>query len=96
MLWNHTAYCRRCRKRVFVAPRRYSTVGDKLLVVMTFGLWKLVQWWKPRRFGLWQCDTCGSLRCVGARKVKLDADGNQIRRRKRKKRSTGSRTAQPV
>jgi hypothetical protein len=87
MMWDHTAYCRRCRTRVFVAPRRYSTIGDDLLMVFTLGLWGLVRRWKPQRFGLWQCDECGSLRCISARKVALDENGNRIRRRKRKRKA---------
>lgn len=86
MMWDHTAYCRKCRRRVFVAPRRYSHAGDRLLMWATFGLWALLRWYHPRRFGLWQCDECGSLRCVLARKAKTDAEGNLVRKRRRKHR----------
>ena len=87
MLWDHTAYCRHCRQRVFVAPRHYSVAGDRLLMIVTLGLWALARWWKPQRFGLWQCDVCGSLRCVWARKVAVDANGDRIHRRKRKRKA---------
>lgn len=85
MMWDHTAYCRRCKRRVFVAPRRYARAGDRLMMLVTFGLWAIVRWTLPHRFGLWQCDECGSLRCVAARRVKTDADGRPRRKRKRKR-----------
>ncbi len=97
MLWDHTAYCRRCRRRVFVAPRRYSLAGDRLLMAVTLGLWALMRRWRPRRFGLWQCDECGSYACVAARRVKLDEQGRRVRVRKRRsRRSTqGAHRHQP-
>ncbi len=86
MLWDHTAHCRRCRHRVFVAPRHYSLAGDRLLMFCTFGFWALVRRWFPRRFGLWQCDECGSYNCINARRVRLDEQGRRVRPRKRRTR----------
>ena len=45
-------------------------------MVLTLGLWRFVREWNPEKYGLWQCDDCGSYKCVRVRKARLDADGN--------------------
>ncbi len=82
MLWDHTAWCRRCRKRVYVQPRYYSSADDVFLRVVTLGGYACLKWLFPARFGRWQCDECGSLRCVAARRVRA-AKGRRRRRRAR-------------
>ena len=45
-------------------------------MILTLGLWHFVREWNPEKYGLWQCDDCGSHRCVRARRARLDAEGN--------------------
>lgn len=85
MMWDHTAYCRKCRKRVYVQPRYNSRADDVLLTLVTLGLYVLLKWTHPRRFGRWQCDICGSKKCVAPRKVEEDANGHHRRKRKHKR-----------
>ena len=86
MLWDHAAYCRQCRKRVYVQPRYYSSADDVAWTVITLGVWTLLKWLFPARFGRWQCDECGSLRCVAVRKVEEDGHRHLKRRRRRRTR----------
>ncbi len=91
MMWDHTAYCRDCGKRVFVQPRYYSHASGTVLMICTLGLFSVVRWMFPERYGLWQCDECGSLRCVDVRRVRTDGEGNPVRRvRRRHHRSSRS------
>ena len=82
MLWDHTGYCRKCSKRVYVQPRYYSSADDMFMTLVTFGIYKLLKWLYPVRFGRWQCDECGSQRCVAIREVEEDDDGH-VRHRHR-------------
>ncbi len=89
MLWDHTAYCRKCRKRVYVQPRYYSSADDLFMTIVTVGLYTLLKWLYPVRFGRWQCDECGSQRCVFVRKVEEHDDKSvkhRPHRRRRRKR----------
>lgn len=82
MLWDHTAYCRKCRKRVYVQPRYHSSADDVFMTLATLGVYTLLKWLYPVRFGRWQCDECGSQRCVGVREVKEGEDGQVKHHRK--------------
>ena len=80
MMFQVSAYCQRCKGRVYVLPRRAADVSGKLMTALTLGVWKLVRRWKPERYGLWQCDECGSYKVVGGRRVRSDSDGRRVRR----------------
>ena len=45
-------------------------------MILTLGLWRFAREWNPEKYGLWQCDDCGSHRCVRVRKARLDAEGH--------------------
>lgn len=50
----------------------------------TLGLWALIRRVKAKRYGLWQCDECGSTNVVAARRVKRDANGRSVGRSHRR------------
>ncbi|MGI5868117.1 MAG: hypothetical protein ACOX9C_01545 [Kiritimatiellia bacterium] len=86
MLWDHSAYCRKCRKRVYVQQRYHSSADDKLWTLITLGGWTLLKWVFPARFGRWQCDECGSLSCVSIRRAKERGERRRHSRRRSRRR----------
>ncbi len=79
MLWDHSGYCRRCRKRVYVQPRFHSAADDVVWTFATLGVYTLLKWLFPARFGRWQCDECGSQRVVAIRKAR---EHRRVKRRR--------------
>jgi hypothetical protein len=61
------------------------------MTLVTLGVYKLLKWLYPVRFGRWQCDECGSQRCVSVREVAEGDDAHVRRHRKRRPHRGGRR-----